>query len=284
MQLLSTLMKLLCRVAAVVLPLQAISGVAVEGPGTDPNARSLAAEETAFARESETAGMRLAFLHALSGEGIIFQPGPQNGREAWEAKKDSAGLLRWQPVLAVAAASGDFGYTTGPWTFQKSAEEKAAAFGQFVSIWRKEAGKWKLLFDLGTEDPGPTPEIAPLELFDNRAPHEPAARARENLFQQDRAYATARLAKFAAVAADGVRLYQPGKLPVLGKAAAQAALQAAPEAITFAEPKGDVAPSGDLGFAWGEYSAQEKTGYYLRLWRKDDAGQWQLVLDLLHPR
>ena len=91
-------------------------------------------------------------------------------------------------------------------------------------------------------------------------------------------------AKFSAIAADGVRLYRPGNLPVIGKEAAAVALQATPPAITFAEPKGEIAPSGDLGFAWGEYTASEKGGYYLRIWRKHEAGKWQLALDLLHPR
>ena len=290
MQLLSNPVKLLSCGAAALLPLFAVSGGDAEVPATNPNARSLAAAETALAHESETSGMRTAFLHALSDDGIVFQPDPQNGRKAWESKKDSGGLLRWQPVLAAVAASGDLGYTTGPWTFKKSADDKDAAFGQFVSIWRRENGNWKLLLDLGTDDAAPPAETPALQLIDNRAPDDSTAAARENLFQQDRAYATDPGAKFTTVAAEGVRLYQPGKLPVIGKTAAEAALRAAPPALTFGEPKGDIARSGDLGFAWGEYSLKEKsgasdeTGYYLRIWRKNEAGQWQLALDLLHPR
>ena len=284
MQLLSSPVKLLFCAGAALLPFSATSSAHAESPAPEANARSLAAAEKAFAHEAETAGMRTAFLHALSGDAIVFEPDPQNGRKAWEAKKNSGGLLKWQPVLAVVAASGDFGYTTGPWTFKESAESKEAAVGQFVSIWRQEEGKWKLLFDLGTEDPAPTKPIPALQLIDSHAAKEPAGAARENLLQQDRAYAAAPAAKFSAVAAEEVRLYRPGKLPLLGKAAATAALEAAPATITFTEAKGEVAPSGDLGFAWGEYSAQEKTGYYLRVWRKNKAGQWQLTLDLLHPR
>lgn len=290
MQLLSKPVKFLSCAAAALLPFFAVAGAGAEGPATNPTARSLAAAETAFAHESETNGMRTAFLHALSAEGIVFQPDPQNGRKAWEPKKDSGGLLRWQPVLAVVAASGDLGYTTGPWTFRKSADDKKVAFGQFVSIWRRENGKWKLLLDLGTDDPAPPAETPALQLIDNHAPNDSTAAARENIFEQDRAYAADPAAKFSAVAAEGIRLYQPGKLPAIGKTAAEAALGAAPPALTFGEPKGDIATSGDLGFAWGEYSAKEKsgtsgqTGYYLRIWRKNEAGQWQLALDLLHPR
>ncbi len=260
-------------------------------PASDGNARSLAAAEAAFAHESETSGTRTAFIHALSSDGIIFRPDPENGQKSWETKKGSGGLLQWQPVLAVVAASGDFGYTTGPWTFRKSEEEKAEAFGHFVSIWRREAGRWKLLFDLGTNHPAPATATPALQLVENHAPNESAAAARATLFQQDHAYAAAPAAKISNVAADAIRLYRPEKFPVIGKEAAQAALQSGLKTITFDEPKGEVAASGDLGFAWGKYSAKEKIGaageeigYYLRIWRKNEAGQWQLALDLLHPR
>ena len=100
--------------------------------------------------------MRSASLHALSDESIVFLPGPQNGKKAWEAKPPSETGLQWHPVLAATSTNGDFGYTTGPWSFKKSAADKEPTdFGDFVSIWRWENGKWKLLFDLGSDHPRP---------------------------------------------------------------------------------------------------------------------------------
>src|SRR5205085_8431347 len=92
MQLLSNPMKLLFGPAVAFLTFLAAAGTSAETPALNPNARSLAAAETAFAHESETSGMRTAFLHALSDDGIVFQPNPQHGRKAWKAKKDSGGL------------------------------------------------------------------------------------------------------------------------------------------------------------------------------------------------
>jgi ketosteroid isomerase-like protein len=292
MQLLSSPMKLISRPAAAAVALFAAATSFAELPATDENARSLAAAESAFAGESVAKGMRTAFLNVLADDSIVFQPGPQNGRKVWEAAKDSEGVLQWQPVLAVVATSGDFGYTTGPWTFKKNAAEKgAAAFGQFVSIWRREAGKWKLLFDIGTDNPAPAAPAPTLQCKDNRSPNESTSSARESFFRNDRAYAAAPERKFSAVAADDVRLYPPQKSPVIGRAAAAAVLNEVTSNVTLGEPKGDVSRSGDLGFAWGEYAAKgkadrpaEETGYYLRIWRKNEAREWKLVLDLLHPR
>jgi hypothetical protein len=61
----------------------------------------LAAPETAFAQESVEKGMRSAFLHALSDESIVFLPGPQNGKKAWEAKSPSETVLQWHPAAAI---------------------------------------------------------------------------------------------------------------------------------------------------------------------------------------
>ena len=253
------------------------------------NAKSLAAAETAFARESLEKGVRSAFLHALSDDGIVFQPGPQNGKKMWEAKPEAGeGVLQWQPVLAATATNGDLGYTTGPWTLKKNAADKEpAAFGQFVSIWRWEYGKWKLLLDLGSDNPAPTQPAPELQLVDNHAPNEAAADAQPVMLAHDRRYAANRAQEIAGCADDRIRLYQPQEFPVIGRVEAAAALRKNSSPIKFGEPRADVSQGGDLGYLWGEYSvgtATEPTGYYLRIWRKDRAGEWKLVLDLLHPR
>ena len=99
----------------------------------------------------------------------------------------------------------------------------------------------------------------------------------------DRSYASDRVRHFSSVAEDLIRVYPPQEFPVTGREAAAAALARAPKPITFGEPKGEVSHGGDLGFAWGEYTAA-MPGDYLRIWRKNRAGNWKLALELLHPR
>lgn len=249
------------------------------------DASSLAAAETAFAHESVARGMRTAFLDALSDEGIVFQPSPQNGIKAWRAEKESSDQLAWQPVLAVVAASGDFGYTTGPWTYKKNADDpEASAFGQFVSVWRREGGKWKLLFDLGSKNPKPVAPTPELQTVDLKSPNDSKSSATTaELFGRDREFARGSPASFTAMAAQDVRVLRAGEFPAIGKAAAEAVLQKANQPTNFTEPKGEISQAKDLGFTWGEYS-DAGGGYYLHIWRCDEAGSWQLVLDLLHPR
>ncbi len=288
MQLLSGKVKFSsCAIALLLLRFSAGTFYA-EAPPAGGNAESLAAAEQAFAREALEHGTRAAFLHALSDDGIVFLPGPQNGRKAWRAQPPNDGVLEWAPVLAAVATSGDLGFTTGPWTFRKSRGEAApTAYGQFVSLWRWKNGEWKLLFDLGSENPmpvGPTPE---LQLVVNHAPNESAADALPVMLAHDRRYAGDRAAQLNASAEEKVRLYLPKQFPIIGRSAAVAALRQEMGPLRFAEAKGEVSRAGDLGYAWGEYRAGEAavaTGDYLRIWRKDRAGGWKLALDLVHPR
>lgn len=272
--------------AAVFFVLAGLFATVPDGGGT---AESLATAEKAFARESAEKGKRTAFLDALSDDGVVFDPGSgaQNGKAAWQAKKDSAAILDWQPILAVAASSGDLGYTTGPWNYRKLPNEKPAAFGEFVSIWRREAGNWKLLCDVGFDHAAPSAPAPKLKLIDLPHPSEAKPTQFSDLQKHDHDHATKRVTHFEAVADENIRLYQPGKFPALGKSAGVDALKAETDSIAFGESKGAMSQNGDLGFLWGEYrvnAAAAATGDYLRIWRKDEQGGWKLMLDLLHPR
>jgi ketosteroid isomerase-like protein len=107
------------------------------------------------------------------------------------------------------------------------------------------------------------------------------------MLAHDRRYAADRAGQLAAAAEENVRLYQPGKSPVVRRAEAAAELRKTEARIQFAPPKAQVSTGGDLGYLWGEYTAgagRQPTGYYVRIWRKDRAGEWKLALDLLRPR
>jgi ketosteroid isomerase-like protein len=65
--------------------------------------------------------------------------------------------LRWEPVSAVAAASGDLGYTLGRWESvlkTLAGTDSVTARGNYVTIWRRQPdGSWKVSADIGNSDP-----------------------------------------------------------------------------------------------------------------------------------
>ena len=285
MQLLSNQVKFSSCAAGLILFLFSAASLFAEDRATTGSAKSLAAAETAFAQESVEKGMRSAFSMCSPTTASFFCPDRRTARRHRESKPASEAVLQWHPVLAATSTSGDLGYTTGPGRSQKAPTNKEPTdFGHFVSIWRWENGKWKLLFDLGSDHPrpaGPSPE---LQLVENHAPHESPVTALPSMLALDRSYASDRVRHFSSVAEDLIRVYPPQEFPVTGREAAAAALAGAPKPITFGEPKGEVSQGGDFGICLGRISARRQPGDYLRIWRKNRAGNWKLALELLHPR
>src|SRR5436190_24166412 len=75
--------------------------------------------EKKFAAYSVSNSTKEAFLKFLDSAGIVFDNSkPVNGIETWNKREKRPGILNWYPQYAEIAISGDFGYTTGPWTFQ----------------------------------------------------------------------------------------------------------------------------------------------------------------------
>src|ERR1041384_3099053 len=113
--------------------------------------RVLVEMEHAFAKAAATKGTRDAFLEFLADDGIIFQPGPVNGKKYWSERQPRKGLLSWEPVFADVSRAGDLGYTTGPWEFRPNGpDDQPVAFGQYFTIWKKQKdGDWKAVLDRG---------------------------------------------------------------------------------------------------------------------------------------
>src|SRR4030095_10798181 len=84
--------------------------------------------EKNFAAYSVTNSTKEAFLQFLDTNGIVFDQGKsKNGIEVWNSRKKRPGILNWRPQYAEISLSNDFGYTTGPWTYQQSKDDTVIA-------------------------------------------------------------------------------------------------------------------------------------------------------------
>src|SRR5512140_1772865 len=113
------------------------------GVGQTRHVQSVVDVERGFASTSRARGTRDAFLAFIADDGILFRPGPVNGRNWLLASRANPGVLIWEPARAEVAGTGDLGYTTGPWEFRGS-EGKPVSFRQYATVWRKQSdGAWK---------------------------------------------------------------------------------------------------------------------------------------------
>ena len=259
---------------------------------------SLVRSERSFAANARKNGIGPGFMSVLDAGGIVFQPGPVSGPAAYEDAPSSAAILAWEPVYAEIAASGDLGYTTGPWEyFADSADSEAVSFGEYISIWRRNAtGDWRLVLDIGTfrdflpidtslhtktlAETGNAAEVEPDDLL----MRDRALAARANTPERETVYAEA-------LAADA-RLMRTGQAPKVGREEALAWLRTDSLAESTFPEAAFLSEAGDLGYVYGRAEITRDLtdptgaiahGGYARIWRRS-GDRWQLVLDVLSVR
>ena len=93
------------------MSLSLAAGVALAETPADA-LRAMVEAEKKFYETGQEKGTRAAFLEFLAEDGIIFRPGPLNGRESWTKRTETGFDLVWEPTFAAIARSADFGYDT----------------------------------------------------------------------------------------------------------------------------------------------------------------------------
>lgn len=270
-----------------------VMGAAQEG-AISPAQRSLVEAERAFARLSVEKGTREAFLTWFAEDGINFQPGPVNTKEAFRKLPATRPpvVLNWAPVYGDLSQAGDLGYSTGPYTLEDHGpQHRPPQHGLFFSIWKKQAdGSWKVAIDCGVR----TPQAA-AGLEDPFVPAASSARAGKTppeVEALDRAFFETAKAKGIAAAwkahlADSARIYRWNEMPVHGKAAIGEWIAKQTTLPSVEWIKTGVAASNDLAYSYGSIeingSSKPVKGFYVRIWKPDAQGNWRIVFDIGFP-
>jgi len=258
----------------------------MESRPADMDARSLAAAETAFAAHSVREDMRAAFLANFAGDGVfVRQGGWILAHPALQARPAPPIVLDWRPVHTEVAASGELGLSTGPWKLVEKAKPGSPAYGQYVSIWRREGdGPWKVVVDLGIANPGPSFWSDPLEAL----PVSREAHAAGDVREAETRFAQASAAEglgpaYARFGSPRLRLYREGHDPMVGpeKGSDPSIARKGSDPIIWTVEQSQVARSGDFAYARGHYGVDARPlGYFLRVWRAEN-GEWRIVMDVV---
>ena len=264
--------------------LAAACGTAPPAPDVTA-ALSLAQAERDFAAQSVRENGRAAFLAHFASDGMLVRNGWIAAMPALEAQPVAPLVLEWHPAYVEAARSGELGLSTGPWTITPRDPARHVAHGQFVSLWEREHGQWKVLADIGVSHPEPA--LQDVALVTRTAPDSRCA-ATASFEQAEQRFAD--LARhedvrsaLRALGASDLRLYREGHPPRLGLAAALASDAAETSPRSYNVQAGKLAQSGELGFAYGSYSGERDAGHgaWLRVWRCEPEG-WRVALDIVN--
>lgn len=253
-----------------------------------PDVAEVVAAERAFAAAARTDGVNAAFLRFSAPDALLFQPGPSNARAALAARPIPPGKLDWWPVYAGIAASGDLGFTTGPFV---AGEGERRGHGWYFTIWRRQPdGSWRWVIDHGppTREAASQGRDAPVAALPAGRPSGVAGslgslRAAEaHLAAALASDARAALPRF--LAPDG-RLMRVGPQPAIGPAAWAPILASGPDTIETVPLGGDASAAGDLAYTYGKASWRTDggaavTGHYVRIWQRRADG-WRLIVDNL---
>lgn len=262
------------------------------------NRRALVQMERDFANAAATKGTRDAFLEFLAEDGILFQPGPVNGKKFWTERQPRKGLLSWEPIFADVSRAGDLGYTTGPWEFRpNSADDKPVAFGQYFTIWKKQSnGTWKFVLDRGVSSEKSFATkilLFPLHDEDSTIPGKVDLEGgRAGLTKLETEFSGRSVKKGAADAfdfylAEDARLLRENVAPAVGKIPALSLVSARLGTLSWQVTTADISTSGDLGYTYGVFefksgTAAPERGSYVRVWKKQN-GKWKVVMDIMSP-
>lgn len=269
---------------------------AVPSPSPDNAEATLVAAERAFEAATIREGVRDAFIRFADDSAIIFRPEPINAPQSFRSRPATRIGLRWHPAVVRAARSGDLGFTSGPSQVLDSAGT-VIGYGNYATVWRRNADGWKYVVDLGIETPQPgqvpvqwTPRASAMpRVGSGNAAATAALLAADGEFD-----ARAASNGFAsAVEAFGDRemwLLRNRALPHVGLQAALAAAVADSARRYSATPsRAFASEAGDFGWTWGEYryvhegAGRRETGHYVRVWARDGS-RWRLLLDVTSPR
>jgi ketosteroid isomerase-like protein len=274
-----------------------IAAAQIESPRRQ-NRRALVQMERDFAKAAATQGTRDAFLEFIADDGILFQPGPVNGKKFWTERQPRKGLLSWEPAFADVSRAGDLGYTTGPWEFRPNGpDDQPVAFGQYFTIWKKQSdGSWKFVLDRGvsTEKPSAATKTIQFPLNDEESTANAksnVAQGRTLLLKLEGEFSAESMKKgpgaFASYLAEDARLLRANVEPAVGKNAAMTVVSARQGTLSWLAAAADISASGDLGYTYGTFDFKSggtlvEHGSYVRVWKKRD-GKWKVVIDVMSP-
>mgnify|MGYP003575627457 CR=1 FL=1 len=258
---------------------------------SDGTAKSLVKTETEFAEKLAEDGSKSAYKAFAASDGLVFRPNPVDARRYYESQPESNDIS-WTPSFARVSRSGDWGFTTGPFSMGKD------AYGQYFSVWKVVDGKWKLALDLGISHNKPLNKVTPqiVEAKDSYKPiflNDKERATGTNIIMTTEKTLDATLKSYGVSAFAGfinhdVRILFPGYEPILGKDKALAFFNSMLSKATVKTTKAFKADGGDLAFTYGlaalDYKADLRESFnYVFVYERQADHNWNLISMVFAP-
>lgn len=259
---------------------------------------SLIAAENYFSAFTKKNGSKDGFLKVSDDETIIFRPEPVKVKDFYSRGTiDAPGQLSWEPVYAKVSRSGDWGFSTGPYTYIGE-DSTNPTYGEYLSVWKTNSkGVWKLALDLGISHaiPNSTPELnfidaTNLKIFRKLSPGR--LKQREDMITTTDQLFSNTLNKDQSLAhdiflADNARLLFPSEEPIIGKAKIHHFISKNQMSIESKPISADRALGSDIAYSYGiayiTKNEQISKYHYIRIWESQEGYKWNIILEAFTP-
>ena len=256
----------------------------------DKTVKSLVNAETLLNKKANKEKIQKAFLGFIDLSCVIFRPKPVSAQEYYSSN-DVLGKLSWKPKYAMISKAGDFGFTTGPYIYN---DFEKKTYGHYLSVWKPDKNKkWKLVLNGKVSHPQPINEVPEVFLNPDDYKYSKLIGPQKIQMREDIVFSTdVLLGKSLEKSGNyslnefydnSVRLYFPNHLPEFGKAAVLAFINIQQLNIISTPIATDRAFSGDLAYTYGEAEINKKKYYYVRIWQRDVAMKWNIIIDAYMP-
>ena len=275
------------------MPISFALAALLAGSSPDSLAQPLITAERGFAADAQRMGVRLAFLSHFDAESWLFRPHPTAALPALARDPDDGTPLEWGPDLAGTAASGDMGFTSGPWSAHAPGVERMA-HGHFLTIWKRAPdGVWRVQVDGGIGHPAlerPADDVKVLAVAaDNASLNPKALDERRSVLERNDDELRRALDAGGDVAAMWHKIADPefralrsGHAPATGDEAFALISKDAAKVGSGPRRAFDVASSGDLAYTIGGSAECKACGSYFRVWHWSGE-RWRVLVDLGKP-
>ncbi len=256
--------------------------------------QNLVETEKSFAQTAAEKGTKTAFLTFLADDGIIFNPTETNGKLVWKARPESPALLAWNPVWADLSSDGKLGYTTGGWEFRpKGKTDQPTAFGEYVTIWKKQAdGAFKAILDIGITHPVNSLSKAEWKFPTDAGTGIKSVKNGVTSNTLTDIFSNKSMANgYFNYLADDCIVLREGNLPFVGKQSAFLSLEKLDKEFppsAFLKFNGDMSKIyGNMMYVSGVYQLTDKDNSakrwnFVQIWKHRN-GKWQIVFDVFVP-
>jgi ketosteroid isomerase-like protein len=259
---------------------------------------SLVAAEDYFSAFTKKNGSKAAFLKVSDDETIIFRPEPVKVKDFYNRGTiDAPGQLSWETVFAKVSRSGDWGFSTGPYTYIGE-DVSSPSYGQYLSVWKTNSkGVWKLALDLAIAHAKPSisPELdftdAKNLKFFRQLSHSRLKQREEMITTTDKLFSKTLLDDQSLAhdifLADSARLLFPGEEPIIGKARIHYFLDKNQISIESEPVLADRSLGSDLAYSYGTAfitrGKQISKYHYIRIWESQVGYKWNVILEAFTP-